>query len=93
MHYALDTSSPTEIRASISACAAEVDEAIRDFGEDARLLLADRLVREVMERYEKLTGHDGYTEEIAFFCDVIEGKIKNEKKVIFDYITRLPDAP
>ncbi len=50
MHYALDTSSPTEIRASISASAAEVDEAIRESGQDARLLLADRLAREVMEK-------------------------------------------
>ncbi len=50
MHYVLDTSSPTEIRASISASAAEVDDAIRRFKEDARLLLADRLAREVMEK-------------------------------------------
>ena len=27
----------------------------------------------------ELTGHDGYTGEIAYFCDVIEGKTKNEK--------------
>ena len=27
----------------------------------------------------ELTGHNGYTGEIAFFCDIIEGKIKNEK--------------
>ena len=50
MHYALDTSSPTEIRASITAGAAEVDDAISRFGGNARLLLADRLAREVMEK-------------------------------------------
>ena len=27
----------------------------------------------------ELTGYDGYAGEISYFCDVIEGKIKNEK--------------
>ena len=27
----------------------------------------------------ELTGHDGYTGEIAYFCDIVEGKVKNEK--------------
>ena len=26
-----------------------------------------------------LEGHDGYTEEISYFCDVVEGKIQNTK--------------
>lgn len=27
----------------------------------------------------ELIGHDGYTGEIAYFCDIVEGKIKNKK--------------
>ena len=27
----------------------------------------------------ELTGYDGYTGEIAYFCDIVEGNIKNEK--------------
>lgn len=27
----------------------------------------------------ELTGHDGYTGEIAYFCDIIEGRTRNEK--------------
>ena len=26
-----------------------------------------------------ISGYDGYTGEIAYFCDIIEGKVKNEK--------------
>ena len=63
MHYALDTSSPTEIRASISASAAEVDEAIRESGQDARLLLADRLAREVMPQVLSLLRSVPYPEQ------------------------------
>ena len=50
MQYAIDRSSPTEIRAQISASPAEVDAAIGTFKENARLMLADKLTLEVMEK-------------------------------------------
>ncbi len=32
------------------------------------------------EHYKpELTGYDGYTEEISYFCDVVEGKIQNTR--------------
>ncbi|MBP3730740.1 MAG: trigger factor [Mailhella sp.] len=50
MQYVLDKSMPTEVRVKIRADAAEVDEAIRDYKENARVLLADKLVAQLLER-------------------------------------------
>ncbi len=50
MQYTLDTSTPAEVRAMITASAEEVDAAIRDFKDNARLFLADKLVGDVMEK-------------------------------------------
>ncbi len=50
MRYTLDRSQPGEIKAAIQLDAADVDAALEEFKENARVMLADKAAAEVLEK-------------------------------------------